>query len=290
MRSGQDDPEMAEIAAECEQACFELFKEAAIQEKVGRVPVPGRLHDRPEQGHPLPVRGYITNLRMNAVGLQPAFAGASKTRSLDQHLAVVRQRAGRPAGSGSEFLVGQIDSEVNAEDLGDFEAVSDATGTLTPAPHAAPAQSDAGATGAYPGWRAARPSRRERAGDPGAPRSSRGFQCRSSYCGACRTPLLAGRCTMLPCRSPLSRRVSACPAAANRWAPSGWTSEALRPHLRFTSANKKPPDCSGGFFTSISMLGGRAADAPPAPTGPYSQGAAVGPWCRPSFQTRPKCL
>lgn len=33
MRSGVDDPEMAEIAAELEQQCFDLFKTAALQEK-----------------------------------------------------------------------------------------------------------------------------------------------------------------------------------------------------------------------------------------------------------------
>ncbi|MFD2960125.1 ribonucleotide-diphosphate reductase subunit beta, partial [Klebsiella pneumoniae] len=33
LRSGQDDPEMAEIAKECEQECFDLFKDAAEQEK-----------------------------------------------------------------------------------------------------------------------------------------------------------------------------------------------------------------------------------------------------------------
>lgn len=36
LRSGQDDPEMAEIAAECEQECYDLFVEAAEQEKSGQ--------------------------------------------------------------------------------------------------------------------------------------------------------------------------------------------------------------------------------------------------------------
>ncbi len=33
LRTGQDDPEMAEIAKECEQECFDIFKDAAEQEK-----------------------------------------------------------------------------------------------------------------------------------------------------------------------------------------------------------------------------------------------------------------
>lgn len=36
MRSGQDDPEMAEIAVECEQQCYDLFVLAAQQEKSGQ--------------------------------------------------------------------------------------------------------------------------------------------------------------------------------------------------------------------------------------------------------------
>ncbi|WP_459782950.1 ribonucleotide-diphosphate reductase subunit beta, partial [Photobacterium sp. R1] len=33
MRTGQDDPEMADIARECEQLSFDIFKDAAEQEK-----------------------------------------------------------------------------------------------------------------------------------------------------------------------------------------------------------------------------------------------------------------
>lgn len=36
MRSGADDPEMAEIAVECQQQCYDLFVLAAEQEKSGR--------------------------------------------------------------------------------------------------------------------------------------------------------------------------------------------------------------------------------------------------------------
>ena len=33
LRSGADDPEMAEIAEECKQECYDLFVQAAQQEK-----------------------------------------------------------------------------------------------------------------------------------------------------------------------------------------------------------------------------------------------------------------
>ncbi|MFM5205590.1 class Ia ribonucleoside-diphosphate reductase subunit beta, partial [Aeromonas veronii] len=79
MRTGQDDPEMAEIAAECEQACFEIFKEAAIQEKEWAEYL---FQDGSMIGLNKDILcqyvEYITNLRMSAVGLQPAFAGTKQ--------------------------------------------------------------------------------------------------------------------------------------------------------------------------------------------------------------------
>lgn len=57
LRSGVDDPEMASIAEECKQACYDLFVQAAQQEKrVGGLSVPRRFDDRPEQRYSLPVR------------------------------------------------------------------------------------------------------------------------------------------------------------------------------------------------------------------------------------------
>lgn len=72
--------------------------------------------------------------------------------------------------------------------------MSDATNTLTPAPCSAPAQSEAGSPRvhtrddvlhAHPGENLLETL--ERHGHRVE------FQCRSGYCGACRTPLLAGR-------------------------------------------------------------------------------------------------
>ncbi|MFM5508242.1 class I ribonucleotide reductase maintenance protein YfaE [Aeromonas rivipollensis] len=72
--------------------------------------------------------------------------------------------------------------------------MSDATNTLTPAPCSAPAQSEAGSPRvhtrddvlhAHPGESLLETL--ERHGHRVE------FQCRSGYCGACRTPLLAGR-------------------------------------------------------------------------------------------------
>lgn len=124
MRSGQDDPEMAEIARECEQACFDLFKEAAIQEKEWAEYL---FQDGSMIGLNKDILcqyvEYITNLRMAAVGLQPAFAGAKQNPIpwINTWLSSDNVQVAPQEVEVSSYLVGQIDSEVNAEDLGDFE-------------------------------------------------------------------------------------------------------------------------------------------------------------------------
>ena len=124
MRSGQDDPEMAEIAAECEQACFELFKEAAIQEKEWAEYL---FQDGSMIGLNKDILcqyvEYITNLRMAAVGLQPAFAGTKQNPIpwINTWLSSDNVQVAPQEVEVSSYLVGQIDSEVHADDLGDFE-------------------------------------------------------------------------------------------------------------------------------------------------------------------------
>ncbi|MBL0492619.1 ribonucleotide-diphosphate reductase subunit beta [Aeromonas veronii] len=124
MRTGQDDSEMAEIAAECEQACFEIFKEAAIQEKEWAEYL---FQDGSMIGLNKDILcqyvEYITNLRMSAVGLQPAFAGTKQNPIpwINTWLSSDNVQVAPQEVEVSSYLVGQIDSEVNADDLGDFE-------------------------------------------------------------------------------------------------------------------------------------------------------------------------
>ncbi|HHQ4681968.1 class Ia ribonucleoside-diphosphate reductase subunit beta [Aeromonas veronii] len=124
MRTGQDDPEMAEIAAECEQACFEIFKEAAIQEKEWAEYL---FQDGSMIGLNKDILcqyvEYISNLRMSAVGLQPAFAGTKQNPIpwINTWLSSDNVQVAPQEVEVSSYLVGQIDSEVNADDLGDFE-------------------------------------------------------------------------------------------------------------------------------------------------------------------------
>ncbi|QHB84721.1 ribonucleotide-diphosphate reductase subunit beta [Aeromonas veronii] len=124
MRTGQDDPEMSEIAAACEQACFEIFKEAAIQEKEWAEYL---FQDGSMIGLNKDILcqyvEYITNLRMSAVGLQPAFAGTKQNPIpwINTWLSSDNVQVAPQEVEVSSYLVGQIDSEVNADDLGDFE-------------------------------------------------------------------------------------------------------------------------------------------------------------------------
>lgn len=124
MRSGIDDAEMAEVAAECEQQCFELFKTAALQEKEWAEYL---FKDGSMIGLNKEILGqyveYITNLRMTAVGLNPAFEGATQNPIpwINAWLASDNVQVAPQEVEISSYLIGQIDAEVNAEDLGDFE-------------------------------------------------------------------------------------------------------------------------------------------------------------------------
>ncbi len=124
MQSGQDDPEFAEIAKECEAECIEMFRHAAEQEKNWAKylfkdgSMIGLNYDILSQ-----YVEYITNLRMNAVGLKPIFDGKSQNPIpwINAWLVSDNVQVAPQEVEVSSYLVGQIDSEVSVEDLGDFE-------------------------------------------------------------------------------------------------------------------------------------------------------------------------
>ena len=124
LRSGVDDPEMAEVAAECEQDCYDLFKRAALQEKEWAEYL---FKDGSMIGLNKDILGqyieYITNLRMIAVGLQPAFEGANQNPIpwINAWLSSDNVQVAPQEVELSSYLIGQIDSELSADDLGDFE-------------------------------------------------------------------------------------------------------------------------------------------------------------------------
>ena len=123
LREGSDDPEMAEIARELHHECFELFKTAAEQEKEWAAYL---FKDGSMLGLNKDILcqyvEFITNVRMQAVGLPLAF-DADRQNPLpwintwlnSDNVQVAPQEV-----EISSYLVGQIDAEVNPDDLGDF--------------------------------------------------------------------------------------------------------------------------------------------------------------------------
>jgi len=124
MRSGTDDPEMAEIAAELENDCFELFKKAAEQEKEWAEYL---FKDGSMIGLNKDILcqyvEYITNHRMMAVGLNAAFPAATQNPIpwINAWLSSDNVQVAPQEVEISSYLIGQIDAEVSADDLGDFE-------------------------------------------------------------------------------------------------------------------------------------------------------------------------
>ncbi|GAB3516049.1 class Ia ribonucleoside-diphosphate reductase subunit beta [Photobacterium alginatilyticum] len=124
LRTGQDDPEMAEIAQECQQECFDIFKEAAEQEKEWAEYL---FKDGSMIGLNKDILcqyvEYITNLRMKAVGLEHAYPGATQNPIpwINSWLSSDNVQVAPQEAEISSYLVGQIDNDVSADDLGDFE-------------------------------------------------------------------------------------------------------------------------------------------------------------------------
>lgn len=124
MRSGADDPEMAEIAKETEQECFNLFRRAANQEKEWAEYL---FKDGSMLGLNKDILGqyveYITNLRMQAVGLPAAFEQAKHNPIpwINAWLSSDNVQVAPQEVEVTSYLVGQIDAEFNEEDLSDFE-------------------------------------------------------------------------------------------------------------------------------------------------------------------------
>lgn len=123
MRSGADDLEMAEIAVECQQQCYDLFVLAAQQEKewAEYLFLDGSIIGLNKDILCQYVE-YISNIRMQAVGLELPF----KTRSnpipwINAWLVSDNVQVAPQEVEVSSYLVGQIDAEVYADDLSDFE-------------------------------------------------------------------------------------------------------------------------------------------------------------------------
>ena len=123
MRSGEDDPEMKAIAAECRDECFDLFKKAAEQEKEwADYLFSGGSMIGLNKDILCQYIEYITNIRMQAVGLGLPF----QTRSnpipwINSWLVSDNVQVAPQEVEVSSYLVGQIDSEVGEDDFDGFQ-------------------------------------------------------------------------------------------------------------------------------------------------------------------------
>jgi ribonucleoside-diphosphate reductase beta chain len=123
MRTGQDDPEMAEIAKECQQDATDMFKEGAKQEKEWAEYL---FKDGSMLGLNKDILcqyvEYITDIRVKAIGIEPIFnITKNPIPWINTWLASDTVQVAPQEVEISSYLVGQVDSEVNVEDLGDFE-------------------------------------------------------------------------------------------------------------------------------------------------------------------------
>ncbi|GAA5103577.1 ribonucleotide-diphosphate reductase subunit beta [Orbus sasakiae] len=123
LRSGEDDPEMEHIAKECEQQAYDLFLKAANQEKEwAEYLFSGGSMIGLNKDILCQYIEYITNIRMQAVGLTLPF----KTKSnpipwINNWLVSDNVQVAPQEAEMSSYLVGQIDSEINEDDLSDFK-------------------------------------------------------------------------------------------------------------------------------------------------------------------------
>ena len=123
MAAGQDDPEMAEIAEECKQEAYDLFLAAAEQEKewADYLFKDGSMIGLNKDILVQYVE-YITNIRMQAVGLPLPFGARSNPIPwINAWLVSDNVQVAPQEVEVSSYLVGQIDSKVDTKDFDDFD-------------------------------------------------------------------------------------------------------------------------------------------------------------------------
>lgn len=120
---GKDDPEMAEIAEECKEQATQIFLNAVQQEKDWATYLF-------QQGSMIGLNKeilcqyveFIANHRMSAIGLgQPFNIKNNPLPWMNNYLNSDNVQVAPQESEISSYLVGQIDSEVNADDFGDFD-------------------------------------------------------------------------------------------------------------------------------------------------------------------------
>lgn len=123
MNSGKDDPEMAEIAQSCEQEVYNIFTEAAEQEKEWAKYL---FKDGTMIGLNAEILSqyveYITNIRMQAIGLNPTFETKHNPIPwINAWLVSDNVQVAPQEAEISSYLVGQIDNDLDDTDFDDFD-------------------------------------------------------------------------------------------------------------------------------------------------------------------------
>lgn len=124
MRSGVDDPEMAQIAIDCDQEARQIFVDASVQEKEwAEYLFQGTSMIGLNKQILCQYVEYITNLRMQVVGFTPEYPKALSNPIpwINDYLTSDHVQVSPQETEISSYLVGQIDSEVKADDLADFQ-------------------------------------------------------------------------------------------------------------------------------------------------------------------------
>ena len=124
MASGQDDPDMVEIATECREESISIFREAAEQEKdwAAYLFKDGSMIGLNKEILCKYVE-FITNHRMMAVGLPAIFPQSTQNPIpwINSWLTSDNVQVAPQEVEISSYLIGQVDAEVNQEDLDGFE-------------------------------------------------------------------------------------------------------------------------------------------------------------------------
>lgn len=122
MDAGQDDPEMAEIAVECRAEAYAIFMECVEQEKEWAEYL---FQDGSMIGLNKDILWqyveYITNIRMQALGFELPFKrGSNPIPWINAWLVSDNVQVAPQEVEVSSYLVGQIDSAVDANAFDDF--------------------------------------------------------------------------------------------------------------------------------------------------------------------------
>lgn len=120
---GKDDPEMAEIAKECEEEARAIFLNAVQQEKewAAFLFASGSMIGLNEEILCQYVE-YIANQRMSAIGLgQPFDISSNPLPWMNNYLSSDNVQVAPQESEISSYLVGQIDSEVSEDEFDAFE-------------------------------------------------------------------------------------------------------------------------------------------------------------------------